>query len=319
MSHTDSNRANMPSWLTEPSDIVQQFANDFGIMKISYPEALVSARQTGFVWTRQPGVVCLAMNRRYFALARDNDCVSVIISPPSTTSREHAPGKTVITCAQAEELYLYLHTEQQPDPTVDTLDIDSSAVIDVSVVLRGRVRIEADVHVGPRVVISGPASIRRDTHIEAGAIIGCEGLYAKKILGQRQHIPHFGGVDIGECAFIHAGAIIVRSAIRGEDTRIGASAHIGVNANIGHDVVIGEEAILSSHCVIAGRARIGKRVWIGASATVSNAIRVGHDAQVRLGSVVIRDVPPGGNVSGNFADDHARTMRRYLKECANDD
>lgn len=318
MSRTLSHGTGTPGWLTEPSDLVQQVADELGIMDIRYPEALVNARQTGFVWTRQPGLVCLAMNRQYFARARDNDCVSVIIAPPATTSREVAPGKTVITCSRAEELYLYLHSAQQPDPVIDTLDIHRSAVIDASVMLRGRVRIEADVHVGPRVVISGPATIRRKTHIEAGAIIGCEGLYAKKILGERQHIQHFGGVYVGESVFIHAGAIVVRSAIRGENTQIGATANIGIMADVGHDSVIGEGAILSSHCVIAGRAHIGKYAWIGASATVSNAIRIGDEARVRLGAVVIRDVPAGGDVSGNFAGDHTHTMRRYLKETASE-
>ena len=61
--------------------------------------------------------------------------------------------------------------------------------------------------------------------IEAGAILGCEGLYAKKIAGERIHIPHFGGVDVGDDAFIHAGAIVVRSAVRGEATRVGRRAH----------------------------------------------------------------------------------------------
>jgi len=66
--------------------------------------------------------------------------------------------------------------------------------------------------------------------------------------------------------------------------------------------------------VIAGRARVGEQAWIGASATVSNAIRVGARARVRLGAVVIRDVPAGASVSGNFAVDHARTLRDYLMQ-----
>jgi UDP-3-O-[3-hydroxymyristoyl] glucosamine N-acyltransferase len=66
--------------------------------------------------------------------------------------------------------------------------------------------------------------------------------------------------------------------------------------------------------VIAGRARIGAKAWIGASAVVSNAVRVGEGARVRLGAMVIRDVPDGASVSGNFAVDHARTLRRYIED-----
>ena len=42
-------------------------------------------------------------------------------------------------------------------------------------------------------------------------------------------------------------------------------------------------------------------------------VRIGEGAEVRLGAVVIRDVPDGGDVSGNFARGHAGNMKRYLK------
>src|SRR5699024_862729 len=243
-------------------------------------------------------------------LARDNVRVCAIIAPPDAVGNVDVSDKCLVICRQAEELYLYLHTAQTRSDANALPQVDASAVVDKSAVLRGDVRIGPGVHVGPNATVEGPVVIGRDTCIESGAIIGCDGLYAKSILGRRQRGPHFGGGDIGESAFIHAGAVIVRSAIRGETTRIGDAAHIGVMANVGHDVAIGESATLSSHCVIAGRARIGARVWIGASATVSNALNIGEDARVRLGAVVIRDVPAGGDVSGNFADDHSRTLRK---------
>lgn len=302
-----------PDWRIEPSDILRDRADDFEVVDIRDPQALDEARQTGFVWTQRDDLVCLAANRDYLAMARENDRVRVIIAPPEVAGDSTAPGKCLVVCRRAEELYLHLHTMQEPNDPDAMPQVDASATIDASAVLRGDVRVGPEVHIGPHVTICGPAVIGRDTCIESGAIIGCEGLYAKEILGQRQHIPHFGGVDIGSSAFIHAGAVIVRSAIRGEATRIGASAHIGVMANIGHDVVIGEAATLSSHCIIAGRARIGARAWIGASATISNALDIGEGARVRLGAVVVRDVQAGGDVSGNFADKHARTMRRFLK------
>ena len=43
-------------------------------------------------------------------------------------------------------------------------------------------------------------------------------------------------------------------------------------------------------------------------------LRIGDDAEVRIGAVVIQDVPDGGDVSGNFARGHAGNMKRYLKE-----
>lgn len=304
---------NLSGWRIDPAEILRDRTDDFEVIDIRHPQALAEARQTGFVWTQRDGLVCLAANRHYLSMACDNDQVRVIIAPPEVAGDSTASGKCLVVSRRAEELYLYLHTLQEPDDPGIVPQVDASATIDASAVLRGDVRIGPGVHIGPHVTICGPVVIGRDTCIESGVTIGCEGLYAKKILGQRQHVPHFGGVDIGPSVFIHSGAVIVRSAIRGEATHIGASAHIGVMTNIGHDVVIGEASTLSSHCTIAGRACIGARAWIGASATVSNALNVGDDALVRLGAVVVRDVPPGGDVSGNFADAHGRTMRRFLK------
>jgi UDP-3-O-[3-hydroxymyristoyl] glucosamine N-acyltransferase len=294
-------------------DQLAQVGDTAGVFEVHNSQVLDEARQTGFAWTRQPGVVCLAMNRDYFAQAAANPCACAIIAPAAAVGNEAPQGKALIIGDRAEELYLHLHAAQLPDHDGDLPEIDDSASVDTTAVLRGCVRIEAGVRIGPRAVISGPAIVRNGAHIDAGAIVGCEGLYAKTVRGTRVHMPHFGGVEIGERAYIHAGAVIARSAIRGEVTRIGNDAHIGVMANVGHDAEIGEAATLSSHCVIAGRARIGAHAWVGASATISNAVRVGDHARVRLGAVVVRDVPERGDVSGNFAVEHARTLRHYLK------
>ncbi len=300
-------------WQSDIRTVLAQAGQAFGAIEIRNASALEDVRQTGFTWTRQVGIVCLAVNREYFAQALENPCACAIIAPVSAVGDTRIANKAVILSDRAEELYLYLHASQTPNDDQVSPEIDHSAVVDKTAVITGSVRVEAGVRVGPRVVINGPAVVRRDSCIDAGAIVGCDGLYAKTIRGKRVHVPHFGGVEIGECAYLHAGAVVVRPAIRGEVTGIGAGAHIGVMANIGHDAQIGEAATLSSHCVIAGRARIGAHAWIGASATVSNAVRVGEHARVRLGAVVIRNVPSGGDVSGNFAIEHARTLRNYLK------
>lgn len=300
-------------WRDGLHDVVESLGEAFGPLEVRNAGALEGVRQTGFVWTRQPGVVCLATNRGYFAQAAVNPCARAIVAPLTAISGEIPRDKAIIISDRAEELYLHLHATQSPDIGDDAWEIDESALVDATAILRGRVRIEAGARIGPRAVVSGPATVRRGACIDAGAIVGCEGLYAKTVQGERVHMPHFGGVEIGERAYIHAGAVIVRSAIRGESTRIGKAAHVGVMANVGHDAEVGEAATLSSHCIIAGRARIGAHAWVGASATISNAIRVGDHARVRLGAVVIRDVPERGDVSGNFAVEHARTLRNHLK------
>ena len=276
-------------------------------------QAFALVRQTGFVWTRQQGVVCLAADRRYLAMALENPSVVAVVVPTALAGVD-PQGRAMIVAERPDELYHHLHATQRFAESGVEPTVDPSASVDPSAVLRGEVRVGAGSSIGPRVVLDGPVRIGANVHIEAGAILGCDGLYAKRVAGRRMHVPHFGGVDVGDGAYIHAGAVIVRSAIRGEATRIGRGAHVGVMSNIGHDVDVGEDATISSNVVVAGRARIGARAWIGASATISNMLRIGDDAEVRLGAAVIQDVPDGGDVSGNFARGHAGNMKRYLKD-----
>lgn len=305
----------MAGWPESLDALLDQTTEPFGIARITNRERLGAARQTGFVWTRQPGVVCMASNRHYLAMARANpDIVAIITSEAVASGRSEDAGPCLVLCERPEELYLHLHIRQLAADEAEP-EVDAAAIIDTSAVLRGAVKIEAGVSVGPRAVVSGPAVLCRGAHVEAGAVIGCDGLYAKEVAGKRQHIPHFGGVWIGEDALVHAGAVIVRSAIAGETTAIGAQTHVGVMANVGHDVQVGDRTTISSNVVIAGRARIGSDVWIGASATISNALSIGDRAKVRIGSIVVRDVPADADVSsGNFAIDHVHAMRAYTKE-----
>lgn len=305
----------MAGWPDRLDALLERNATEFGIKRITRPELLDSARQTAFVWTRQPGVVCLAANRHYLSLAFANPDVVVVITGEDVVRRESDRATPcLVVCDRPDELYLHLHLLQQVSSDTPEPQVDASAAVDASAVLRGDVTVGAGAWIGPRAVISGPATIGPGAHVEAGAIIGCEGLYAKEVSGSRCHIPHYGGVVIGAGAFIHAGAVIVRSAIAGEATSIGPQAHVGVMANIGHDVQLGARTTISSNVVVAGRARIGSDVWIGASATVSNGVSIGDRAKVRIGSVVIRDVACDADVSsGNFALDHAQAMRAYSR------
>jgi UDP-3-O-[3-hydroxymyristoyl] glucosamine N-acyltransferase len=302
----------MSAWPLGLSEVLSRDGELFGVWQVRVPELLARARQTGFVWSQPPGLVALSTTRKYLAVATANPSVVAIIVPTGLAEAP-ADGKALIVAEQPDELYHHLHLQQAFAIGPDLLEIDPDARVDPSALLRGHVRIGAGTRVGPGAVVSGPAFIGRDVDIDARSVIGCDGLYTKTILGVRRHMPHFGGVAIGDAARVLAGAVIVRSAVHGESTRIGARACVGVLSNIGHDTTIGEDVSISSNVVVAGRASIGAHAWIGASATVSNMVDIGERAQVRLGAVVLQDVAAGGDVSGNFARSHAANMRRFLE------
>ena len=86
----------------------------------------------------------------------------------------------------------------------------------------------------------------------------------------------------------------------GPDVKVGDFVTI-LSTGIGHDAQIGDYSTISSFCGINGNVHIGKRVFIGGHACIAPGIKIGDDAFVGLGSVVVTHVKKGIRVLGNPA------------------
>jgi acyl-[acyl carrier protein]--UDP-N-acetylglucosamine O-acyltransferase len=84
-------------------------------------------------------------------------------------------------------------------------------------------------------------------------------------------------------------------------TCIGARVWLMKKVHVGHDAYIGEDAEIAPLCSIGGHVEIGKRVRVGQGATFKPYVKVGDDARIGMGSVVICDVPAGETWAGNPA------------------
>jgi len=74
-----------------------------------------------------------------------------------------------------------------------------------------------------------------------------------------------------------------------------------LSSGIGHDAVVGDYSTISSYCDITGGAQLGKKVFLGSHVTIVPGKKVGDDAYVGAGSVVIKNVKPNTKVMGNPA------------------
>jgi len=118
--------------------------------------------------------------------------------------------------------------------------------------------------------------------------------------------PQRGRIMIGDRVEIGGNTCVDRGAL--SDTVIADDVKIDNLVHIAHNVRIGRCTLIAAGALVAGSSVLGERVWVGPSATISNGLTVGDDAQITLGSVVTRDVPAGGRVSGNFAVSHDRFL-----------
>ena len=74
-----------------------------------------------------------------------------------------------------------------------------------------------------------------------------------------------------------------------------------LGCGVGHDAHLGAYSTLCGYCAVCGHVQIGKRAFIGTSAVVAPSKKVGDDAYVCMGSMVMTNVKPGIKVMGNPA------------------
>lgn len=107
-------------------------------------------------------------------------------------------------------------------------------------------------------------------------------------------------VEIGANAVIMMGAILNIGAVVGEGTMIDMGAILGGRATVGKHCHIGAGAVLAGVVEPASATPVivEDNVLIGANAVVIEGCRIGHDAVVAAGAVVVEDVPAGAVVAG---------------------
>ena len=102
-------------------------------------------------------------------------------------------------------------------------------------------------------------------------------------------------VEIGSGSQVYANATI------SVDTKIGNQCIINTRASIDHECYIEDGATVGPGAVLAGLVQVGPCSDIYTGAVILPRIRIGQNAVVGAGAVVIRDVPPNSVVVGNPA------------------
>jgi acetyltransferase-like isoleucine patch superfamily enzyme len=85
------------------------------------------------------------------------------------------------------------------------------------------------------------------------------------------------------------------------EARVGCAAIINTGAIVEHDCTVDDGVHLSPGAVLCGTVSVGARSWIGAASVVIQGRRVGSDAIVGAGAVVVHDIPEGVVAFGNPA------------------
>lgn len=144
-------------------------------------------------------------------------------------------------------------------------------------------------------------TLGKNVTIHENCVIGSEGFgYERNEDGAWLHVPHIGGVVIGDNVEIHAMTIIDRGTIN--DTVIGEGTKIDKNCHIGHNSRIGKNCVICSGSLICGSVTIGDNVWISPHSTIINKVSIANNVFIGIHTNVIANVTKeGARMVGNPA------------------
>lgn len=145
------------------------------------------------------------------------------------------------------------------------------------------------------VVVSGATTIGRNCVVHPQAVIG----------GPPQSTGHKGGrttLTIGDNCTIREYVTINVGTDGGLGaTTLGNDCLLLAYAHVAHDCTVGNNVTMTNGATLGGHCEIGDFVGIGGMTAVHQFTRIGHNAFLAGGSMILGDVVPYGMASGNRA------------------
>lgn len=189
--------------------------------------------------------------------------------------------------------------EAQVDPTASIgplCVVERGARIGAHTVLKSRVTVGEDCHIGERCIV------------HAGVVIGADGFgFAPNAAaaGAWEKIEQLGAVVIGNDVEIGANTCIDRGALA--DTVLEDGVKLDNLVQIGHNVRVGKHTAMAGCVGVAGSATIGAHCTVGGGAIVLGHLTLADHVNISAGTVATRSITQPGHYTGMFPiDDNAR-------------
>lgn len=165
-----------------------------------------------------------------------------------------------------------------------------------------------NVIIGDNCIIEDFAVIKENTVIgnnvviRSSSIISREGFEFKSDDDIFFHVNHLGKVIIGDNVEIQDLTCVDRAIYPWDSTIIGVNSKIDCLCQIGHGAKIGKNALIAGSNTIGGRSIVGDNVITGGRVSIMHGgLKIGDNAFIGLGSVVIKNVKKSERVFGNPA------------------
>ena len=163
--------------------------------------------------------------------------------------------------------------------------------------------IDAEVDIGPYVVIEGPVKIGRGTRAMAHAYVTgwtdigeYNEIYPGVVLGESPQDKAYKGekthLKIGNRNIFREHVQVHRGTAAGSSTVIGDENFLMANSHVGHNCTLGNQIVLANGALLGGYVEVGNNVFISGNCVVHQFVRIGEYSLMRGLSGTSRDVPP---------------------------
>ncbi len=224
-------------------------------------------------------------------------------------------GKALLVTEDPFAVYNQIVWEHRPMSYLtsdrgENLHIGPDTHIDHGVLIGHDVSIGKGCYIQSGVYIGDKTIIGDYVNIQAGALIGTDAFYFKKIDGQYYKWRSGGRVIIEDSVEIGAGCTINRGV--SGDTVIGAGSKLDCQIHVAHGAVIGKNCLIAAQTGIAGKTIIGDGCVIYGQVGIAQNLHIGPGTTLLAKSGVSKDLKGGKTYFGVPAGE----AREKFKELA---
>jgi len=186
-------------------------------------------------------------------------------------------------------------------------NIHSTAIVDPKAKIADNVSIGAFSIVGPDVVIGSGTTIASHCLIEGKTTIGQNNqIFSHAALGTIPQDLKFEGEEveliIGDNNKIREFTLFNPGTKGGGGvTKIGNGNLFMGYTHVAHDCIIGDACVFANVATLAGHVEVEDFVVVGGLSAIHQFCRLGTQAMIGGGSIIVQDIPPFCNTEGNRA------------------
>jgi len=280
------------SFLSDAVLRVEGNANDVYVDNVADP---AHTTETTLDWVNS-----LKTNKQDIA---ENTCAKVVIADSEVLYSEAMmkAGKTLIVVKHPRMALAKVINEfffPKPAPGIHPRAwVDPDAVIAPTAHIEagcsiGKAKIGSGTVIRANVVVYDDVEIGDNCLIQAGAVIGTDGLGCNREEdGTLIKFPHMGGIKIGNNVEIGANCQIAKGVL--SDTIIKDGCKMNGLSFIAHNCVLEENVWITGDTMLCGSTHVGKNATIFSNVIVREQSQIGAGSIIGMGSVVTKNVPEG--------------------------